>query len=330
MLYILFGADDFSLKEELAEIKAGLGDPESLSSNTTTFEGHRTRVDQLMDACQAMPFLGSHRLVLVQGLLGCFERRDRETEGEHPGFKEWATLRDRLGQLPPTTVLVLVDGEIRKDNPLLRKLAPVATVKEFRPRKGAAVQEWIQARVKGGGGSIAPSAARLLASLVGVNLWVLAGEIEKLLLYVSGRQIEAEDVKAVVSYAREANVFAMVDAIIERKASLAASLLHELLWEGATAQYLIAMIARQLRMLVVARELSQRRLPASEIRSQLTLLSGSTSDFALTKALEQSRRCSMSRLEQVYRRVLEADLSIKRGVSTSELALDCLVADLCV
>ena len=37
----------------------------------------------------------------------------------------------------------------------------------------------------------------------------------------------------------------------------------------------------------------------------------------------------MERLEQVYRKLLETDLSIKRGTLRGELALDLLVADLC-
>ncbi|MDY6917072.1 MAG: DNA polymerase III subunit delta [Chloroflexota bacterium] len=330
MFHILYGVDGFSLKEELQGIKSELGDAEALLSNTSTFEGQRARMNQVMDACMAVPFLGSHRLVVVEGLLGCFEKRERDPGNEPPALKEWVGLKDRVAGMPPTTVLVLIDGEVSKQNPLLRKLSPVASVKEFRPRRGQALHDWIQGRVRGRGGDMAPSAAKLLASLVGESLWALSNEIDKLVLYASGRRIEEDDVKAVVSHAREANVFAMVDAIVERRASVAATLLHQLLWEGASPPYLITMITRQLRMLVVARELTQMRLPAAEIKSQLALASGSTSDYALSKALEQSRRYSMGRLEQVYRRILEADLSIKTGALSGELALDCLVADLCV
>lgn len=315
MLYILFGGDEFSLREELEKIKDGLGDRDSLASNTTVFEGHKLRLNQLMDACLAMPFLGSHRLIIVEGLLGRLEE----------GGEEWLALKEQVATMPQTTVLVLVDGQIKRGNALLRGLAPLASVKEFPLLKGAALEGWIRKRVARGGGTISPQAVRLLATQVGENLWVLASEIEKLLLYTLGRRIEEGDVRGVVSYAREASVFSMVDALVEGRASRAATLIHQLLQEGVTAPYLLVMITRQLRLLLQAKELSLKGMAVSEIKKRL----GLASDYTLTKALEQSKRYSMRRLEQVYRKLLETDLSIKRGIWKGELALDLLVAELC-
>jgi len=315
LLYILFGGDEFSLREELEKIKDGLGDRDSLASNTTVFEGHKLRLNQLMDACLAMPFLGSHRLIIVEGLLGRFEE----------GGEEWLALKEQVATMPQTTVLVLVDGQIKRGNALLRGLAPLASVKEFPLLKGAALEGWIRKRVARGGGTISPQAVRLLATQVGENLLVLASEIEKLLLYTLGRRIEEGDVRGVVSYAREASVFSMVDALVEGRASRAATLIHQLLQEGVTAPYLLVMITRQLRLLLQAKELSLKGMAVSEIKKRL----GLASDYTLTKALEQSKRYSMRRLEQVYRKLLETDLSIKRGIWKGELALDLLVAELC-
>ena len=70
-------------------------------------------------------------------------------------------------------------------------------------------------------------------------------------------------------------------------------LLHQLLQEGAPAPYLIVMVTRQLRMLVQVKELDAEGLPASQIKTAL----GVTSDYVFGKAVEQSRRYSMPRLE---------------------------------
>jgi len=323
MLYILFGPNEFSLREELGRIKDGLGDRESLESNTTIFEGKQVSFNQLMDACMALPFLGSHRLIIVERLLARFEGDKVELEkGEG---EKWREFEKRVGYMPPSTVLILIDGPIKKDNALLKALAPLASVKGFPLLRGATLEGWVRGRVKEGKGTISPEAVRMLTSLVGENLWILSSEIEKLLLYTAGRRIEAGDVKVVVSYAREASVFAMVDALIEGRAARAAPLLHQLLQEGDTAPYLLVMITRQLRLLVQVKELSLQGFSAAEVKARLNL----TSDFVLNKALEQGRRYSMGRLEQVYRKLLETDLSIKRGLWKGELALDLLVAELC-
>jgi DNA polymerase-3 subunit delta len=320
MLYILFGPDEFSLREELERIKEGLGDRESLASNTTIFEGKQVGFNQLMDACVALPFLGTHRLIIVEGLLARFE-------GDRAGLNkgEWGEFGVKIGDIPPSTALVLVDRQLKKGNALLKGLAPLASVKEFTLLKGAALEGWIRGRIKEGKGTISTDAVRMLASLVGDNLWVLASEIEKLLLYTMGRRIEAGDVEEVVSYAREANVFVMVDALIEGQAARAAPLLHQLLQEGDTAPYLLVMITRQLRLLVQAKELSLQGYSSAGVKDRL----GLASDYVLNKALKQGRSYSMERLEQVYRKLLETDLSIKRGLWKSDLALDLLVAELC-
>ena len=339
MIYILYGHDEFSLHEELNQIKNSLGDREALATNTNEFDGKQVAPGQLLDACKAMPFLGTHRLVIVDGLLSRFEKGSKTSKGSDGGEEEqekvmpkrgwraeWGELKQMLPEVPPTTVLVFVDGEIKKDNLLLKQLASAAQVRQFSELKGAALSEWIRNRVKGGGGSISPDAAKMLALFVGDNLAVLASEIDKLILYAAGRRIEDKDVKEVVSYAREANVFAMVDALIEGRSAAAAPILQQLLDEGAAAPYLLYMITRQVRLLVQIKELSNQKRNRNEIRERLAI----ASDFVLNKALEQSRNYSMERLEQIYRKLLETDIAIKQGTWKGELALDLLVAELCV
>jgi DNA polymerase III delta subunit len=85
------------------------------------------------------------------------------------------------------------------------------------------------------------------------------------------------------------------------------------------------MITRQLRLLIQVNELRLQNLSPGEVKAKL----GISSDFVLNKAMEQGRRYSMSRLEQVYRKLLETDLSIKRGLWKGEQALDILIAELC-
>jgi DNA polymerase-3 subunit delta len=332
MFYILHGPDDFSLREELGRIKDGLGDREALASNTTFFEGKQVGLNQLMDACMALPFLGTHRLIIVEGLLSRSSNSSKGDEDEadegktaKKGKGEWKALKDCVGGMPPSTVLVLVDGEVNKTTALYKGLAPLAQVREFPLRRGRELREWIKGRVRQGEGAISSDAVNLLASMVGENLWVLASEIEKLLIYTAGRPIDQEDVEEVVSYAREANVFAMVDAIIEGRSARAASLLHLSIEEGAAPPYLLFMITRQLRLLVQSKELSMQRCRRADIKSQL----GITKDFVLDKALEQGHHYSMERLEHVYRQLLETDRSIKRGLMKGEMALDLLIADLC-
>ena len=329
MLYILFGDNDFSLYQSLEEIKRGIGDPTTLATNTTTLEGQQVTLSQLRTVCETLPFLAERRLVIVKGLLERFEPKGKPGRKKTPHMpdprNEYKLFAEHINKRPDSTILVLIDSGIKGNNPLLRELSDKAEVKSFPLLKDTELRQWIQNRVAEEGGSISSPAVILLTKLVGSNLWIMASEINKLVLFTSGRRIEEADVERVVSHAQQASVFAMVDAILEFKADVAEQALQQLLNRGAAPAYLLVMLSRQVRMIVRIKELRNQRKTRVEIQNKL----GLTSEFALRKTLEQAGRYSLKRLKGVYHKLLETDLSIKTGKYDAELALSILVAELC-
>ena len=330
MFYILYGKDDFSLQQALEEIKDELGNQEMLAVNTSMLDGQQLNLNQLKDACSAVPFLCANRLVIVKGLLGRFEtksgserRASRSKKKLDSALKEWMELPEYVRQMPPTTVLVLIDGEVRASNSLLKSVAPLAKVMSFVPLSDRSLGEWIQERVKRGGGNMSPGAVKLLVGIVGADLWTMNGEIDKLLAYCLGQVITEDSVKQVTSYAREANIFALVDAILEGRSKEAQQLLHRLIQDGASPSYILAMITRQLRLIVMAKDVGQK-LSRPEIRGRLE----STSDYVLEKAARQARVYTLERIKKAYHKLLEADIAIKTGKYDGDLALDLLVVEL--
>ncbi len=341
------GQDDFSLTQSLEELKREIGDQLSLASNITVLDGQQVTLDQLRLVAETAPFPMGRRLVIIRGLLERFEVGDRTNrrpssrgsrsisgamphpvtspsrESKQPDeYKLWAAC---IARLPESTVLVLIESKITSSNPLFKELAAKAVVKTFPLLGETRLRQWVQRRVTEEGGSISLQAVELLARLVGSNLWIIASEINKLVLFAAGRRIEEEDVKMVVSYAQPTNVFAMVDAIVESKVERAEQLLQQLLQRGAPPAYLLTMLSRQVRMIVRAREFRNQGKSPAEIQSKL----GLPLEFVLRKTLEQASRYSLARLKGVYHQLLEADLAIKTGKYDDELALNILVAELC-
>ena len=322
MVYMLFGLDDFSLRQRLEEIKSTLGDKESLAVNTTVLDGRRLTLSKLIDTCNTVPFLADYRLVIVEGLLGRFEQSSSTKKSD---LDDWQTIGDSVSAMPPTTVLVFVDGKIARNNTLLKKLAKMAKVHEFPALKGPGLQQWIQEQVQQRSGSISPRAVRQLMETAGEDLWVLTNEIEKLTLYAKGRRIEEADVQQLTSFTREANIFAMIDAIAEKRLQAAMRLLHQLLTEGTPPTYLLTMMSRQVRLMLQAKELSSQRLSPQQKRESL----GLSANYPVDKLFSQSASHSAPRLVAIYEKLLETDLAMKTGKWQDELALDLLVAEVC-
>ena len=327
MLYILHGEDDFSITQFLGEVKRGLGDPSMLATNTSTFDGQKLTLDELRGVCETVPFLAEKRLVVIDGLLGRFEARGRprrKKTADGGGGNDAKSFAEAMSNMPESTVVVLTDGRIKGTNPLLKLLSSQAEVRAFPLLREPQLRQWIEKEVAEQGAAISPQAADLLARLVGGNLWIMSGEITKLTLFTGGKRIEAEDINKVVSSAQEANVFAMVDAILESKAGVAERLLEQLMGKGASSAYLLAMLTRQVRLVVQAKEMRRQRKSDMEIQSRLGL-----APFPLRKTLEQAQRYPLERLKQLYDKLLQTDLYIKRGRFEGGLALNLLVAELC-
>ncbi|MFH1484936.1 MAG: DNA polymerase III subunit delta [Chloroflexota bacterium] len=332
MLYILSGDDDYSVQGKLSQIEVSLNEPEMLSHNTSVLDGRHLTLRQLTNTCDVLPFLAQKRLVVVEGLLSRFEppsgrgaRRQFPRPEMTKELAEWTGLADYVDVMPESTILVLRDGKLGRSNRLLTALSRKAKLCQFPMLRGPALHSWIQARVAKSGGTIAPTAVRLLADLVGGNLWLESGEIDKLLAYSSGRTIGEQDIHLLASHAAEPNIFAMVDAVIAKRSSVAVALLHRLVDQGSTPPYILTMITRQFRLLAQAASLASDGLRQAEIGSHL----GISSDYALRKTLDQAKRYSLASIAAIYQRLLEADISIKTGRWEGEMALDLLIVNLC-
>jgi DNA polymerase III subunit delta len=326
LLHVFIGEDDYSIRQALAEIKKNIGDATALMTNTTVLDGRQVTLAQLRAAGETVPFLAEKRLVIIEGLLERFETvakpgKKKTKESQPEEIKE---LVAAMTHLPPFTELVLIGGGVKSANPLLRELVTATKVRSFPFLKGPRLTQWVEHQVSAAGGTISPQALAVLVKFVGSDLWAMAGEIDKLSQFAAGRRIEEADVKALVSYAQEANIFTMVDAILEFKAAVAQDLLQQLYRQGVAPAQLLTMVVRQVRIIFQVKDMRERKKTRAEIQTQL----GLNSDFLLNKAWEQAGKYSLARLRQVYHRLLEADLSIKTGKLDGEIAFEILVAEL--
>jgi DNA polymerase-3 subunit delta len=337
LLYLLIGEDDFSLHESFEAIKKGLGDTAMLDTNTTVLEGQQVSPEQLKVVAETVPFLADKRFVIVNSLLERFAPGARaKGKGKADDYK---TFSAALGNVPPSTVVVMVDHlevKFKRDkpepdiegiaNPLLKELMKVGEVRTFPMLRKPELNRWIQERIIKDGGTISDSATRLLSELVGNDLWTMSNEVDKLVSFTAGRRIEEADVRTLVSSAQETSVFALVDAVMAARADVAQQLLRQQLMDGAAPAQLMVMLARQLQLIVRAKDLKSQGKADGEIQTILKLGWG----FQLRKALEQANRYSMTRLKEIYEKLLETDMAIKTGKLEPELALNLLVAELCL
>ncbi len=345
MLLVLHGEDDFSAREALAAL---LRD-ERFTYNIDRFDGPAAELGAIRQACGTMPFLGDGRLVVVDGLpkpkreaaakepapepASAPEVAGKGAKGKRSAKKPSAAaqaadfakgLAALAGDMPPTTTLVvIVAEELPKTNPLLAAAQAHGKLHTFTPPTGAALDRWITTRAKQENAAIAPDAVRLLASLAGGNLRLLANEIAKVATYVGpGGTIDAKTIALLVPDSREARVFDLTDALARGERGTALRLLHELLDDGQQPLMILALVARQVRTLVQVKDLAARGARPPEIAATVGM-----PPFLVEKTAAQAKRFTTAQLDAAQRACLAVDTALKRSRLAPDLALDLLLTE---
>lgn len=318
VVYLLHGDDEFAIAQFVKEMESKLGDPSIAEMNISRLDGKTLHPDEIITTAGAMPFLARRRLVILQQPL-----INITSESEQRKFTRI------LEQIPETTGLIVVEnisdrGRNKKIQWFLdwAKKDPHRTlIKEFNLPKGNQMIGWIHTKARNLGGAFTPQGATALASLVGNDTRLATQEIEKLMAFVNyQRAVDADDVDMITADYAQADIFALVDAVSLQQSRQAMSVLHKML-DQQDPMMIFAMVQRQFRLLIQAREVLDHGGGQAEIARQLKI-----HPFVAEKLNKQARQFDLKQLEMVYRRLLDLDEGIKTGQVDINLALQTFVA----
>jgi DNA polymerase III subunit delta len=338
MWHLFHGPNDIARDEELAKMKAKLGDAELASLNITTLDAGVPLKD-IQAASDTVSFLLDKRLVIARNWLSKVGAPKRKGTGAKEGSDPVSQLIAYLPDLPESTALVFVEDITLADTHPLVKFgqdkANNGHIKLFDlPRDPVA---WVAERAKQKGSEIAPAAAQLLATKIHrgnqydrdhfaedsrLYLRKLDNELEKLVGYAAGRRVEPADVELLVADEEIADMFKFIDAVSVRDGRSAYRLMRGVLARGESPLVVMTMLARQTRLLISAKE--NEALPPEQLAQAMKV-----QPFVAKKSAQQAQRFSMAELERAHLAVAEADLAIKTGRMEDVAALDTLVAMFC-
>ena len=232
---------------------------------------------------------------------------------------------ETLNSLPATTELVFIEQISLRANALaLKSVGPSASVQRFQKKERGELEAWIRDRFAYYDSTASRESVARIGSLVGSDIRLLDQEIKKLALYAGDREITQSDIDLMVPDSRDANIFEAIDAVFAHRPAVALRLLYILLSGGETIQGVLRMLSRQVRLLILTIELRGRGVDEEELGKRI----GLTNHWALDKTIRQSSNFSIEQLANIHRRLLLADLAIKKGEMDDRLAVEILVAEL--
>ncbi|HUF37386.1 MAG TPA: DNA polymerase III subunit delta [Anaerolineales bacterium] len=313
-VYLLHGDDEVGIENWIGSLREKLGERSTADMNTTRLKG---RVDPigLQAAVRAVPFLAPRRLVILEEALVSMK-----SKAEREAFLAL------LEGVPLSTALVIAEGKVLEPKHWLQDWGAGHPDRFFSkamplPRGGALVK-WVVDYARSEGGEMTPQAAQHLVDLIGDDNRLAAAETDKLMAYVGyGRAIDVDDVDLLTAPVRQADVFKMVDAIGAKNGRLALTMLQDLL-ATRDAISIFGMIVRQVRLLLLFKEMQAERLPPASVAKELGVR-----DFVVSKLSGQAANFEIDGLEAIYAGLAGIDDRIKTGRIEPEIALNAFIAE---
>jgi DNA polymerase-3 subunit delta len=292
--YLLHGPEEFGRERAFRWLFDQLAPVAARDFNVETFYTDSLEIERFLDAYRAYPVMAERRLLVLKG---CGKLSADQCRALEPIVSD-----------PVDTTIVIAIGEkVDARRRLFKQMATAGHGVDFPALYDNEVPAWITRHCREAGLAIEPEGADVLRIYVGAHPRELAGEIEKLALYVGeGQPITRESVIALASSSGEASVFGLTDAIAIGDRKNAAAILQDLLNQGEEPIRIVAMINRHLNLLLKTMALEAEGVPAAELSSRLGV-----SPYFLRNYRAQARAANSAQLWRGLEALSEADLNLK-------------------
>ena len=303
---VLFGGESFLKRQALLRLReAVLGGGEG-DFSLTTFEGPKAVLRDVIEELSTRAMFGSGKRLVIVEEADEFVSRYREE------------LEKYVAHPLNNAVLVLEVASWPSNTRLYKAVAGTGLSLDCSAPSGPSLTKWLISWAKQvHGATLAGPAAERLVEMVGPELGLLDQELAKLALSTGqGGKITDDLVAQTVGVWRAKTAWEMLDAVLDGNIRKALVELDRLLLAGENPVGVLAQVGSSLRRiaaatrLVIHGEYTGRRISPRDALQQ-----AGVKPFALAKAERQLRRLGRDRGDQLYNRLLEADLDLK-GNST--------------
>ncbi len=293
--YLLYGEERYLVNLYTEKIRRALLSEEDELMNLSVLESPKNLSDVLA-TLDTLPFMAEKRLLILKNS-GYFQPGD-----------DYSELASALEE-SELSVVVFAEEKVDKRSKLYKTVSSLGRAVEFKTQPEEVLTRWLAQEARKAGKSLSPSAAAYLVHFSGSDMTNLTKQLQKICAYLGAREeIRREDIAAIATPDIDDNIFAITDAIANKKAASAMKVYSDLISNGEAPQRVLYMIVRQFRQLLRSCILSKEGKSLTEIASVLGLRDSVTSII-----VRQSRQFGEENLRQVLEELLEMDASSKNG-----------------
>jgi DNA polymerase-3 subunit delta len=314
-LYVCYGAESYLIQELIQKLTNQYLDPEDISFAVSKFDLAETPIDTIIEEAETMPFMGPRRLVIATNALfltGAKESAKVEHKTEH--------LLEYLKAPVDFSIIVLTVQADKLDErkKLVKSLKEADCLVACTSLTADDLNHWLKGEAEKAGIAFAPGVIEQFIMYTGTNLQALTSELHKCALFVGrGGLITAEILDQLVTRSIEQNIFILIEQIVQLQLDKAFTMLAELLRRKEEPIKIMALIARQFRILYQVKDLQQQGYSQQQMASQLGL-----HPYAVKIAAGQSNRFEAQQLTGILNQIADLDYQMKSGKIDKTLGLE--------
>lgn len=312
-VYLLFGDEDFLRKSYRKSLVSAMIDTTD-TMNFSVFTGDGIAAQQIIDLAETMPFLKEHRVILIEDSSVFSESGD--------------SLVEYLKEPCETTIFVISQREIDKRSRLYKTCNTHNRVVEFKkPVKAREVEahkdfivKWAARELAGAGKRVKESTLIYLIDRAGIDMYMLSGELEKLIAYSGERpEITTADIDAICCVDVKNRIFEMVDAIGQGKREKAMSLYYDLLSLKESPLKILYLISRHFSQLLKVKELCESNIPAYMVADKAGI------KFGIDKYIASTRNFDKKTLKRALNESVSMEEAVKTGRLDQNLSVELMI-----
>ena len=311
-VYVLVGTERLLIERVVDAVRKAVDSMGAPGFNIEVFDGKGLDAARVISAARTLPMMADTRFVLLRHV-------DAMTPTEQTNLAEY------LDDPSDTTCFIVTAAKLDGRGKLAKAAKKKGYLVEAKPLRGRELREFIRAEATAREHNIAPQAIEALLDAVGDDLAAIDDAMERLSLFVgAGQRIDAEAVMACVTRIRVESIWSLVDAIglKDRRKGIAAA--QSLLDDREPPLRLLAMVARQLR--IVAR---MREALSEGLRPQEAAKRAGAPPFKAGDLTESARRFTADSLGEAFALIAETDRALKSSKRPPDVILQDAVLELC-
>lgn len=303
--YVFCGLDEELIKDGINLIIKREVSEEFKELNLIRIDGMNTNFDNIMNACETMPFMSEKKVVVV------YRASFLQDKSDSTGTKIYNDIKNYVSNMPPYTILImyyLLSDKRDKPNKN-KKLTPISKYfpivycdKLKRDKYLKKVSEVFKEKGK----QIGRVELIYFSEKVQNNFDVIKREADKLISYCEGREIKKEDIDLLISSSNEEDIFDLVELIAVRKIDKAIDIMKDVLYKSDQHMLIISSIEKHfLRLYEIKFKIAQGK-KVDDLVAEYRL-----PPFVCEKLMAQTSRFTEKQLMELIKLCVKTETKLK-------------------